>query len=139
MSFQPIQLIIGIQSSCRSRLCLTEIQPIYFHSVHRLKKTDDLRWNISHFLLRYIHMYVNPFRKEGELDKRDFCSFNMDLASQYVKSQISQGTYSTNELMEVLESVEKMFLDDTKERPYMIEILVLQALLNNRMEWRASS
>ena len=54
-------------------------------------------------------MYVNPFRKEGELDKRDFCSFNRDLASQYVKSQISQGTYSTNELMEVLESVKKCF------------------------------
>lgn len=30
-----------------------------------------------------------------------------------------------------------MFLDDTKERPYVFEILVLQALLNNHMEWRA--
>ena len=99
-----------------------------------IEKTDDLKRNISHFLLRY----VVPYRKEGELDKSEFSHFYMDLASQYVKLKILQ-QLTTKQFHKVLGSVQEMFLGAGKKRPDVFELLVLQALLKDDLEWRAVS
>uniref|UniRef100_A0A1X7SY62 Uncharacterized protein n=1 Tax=Amphimedon queenslandica TaxID=400682 RepID=A0A1X7SY62_AMPQE len=100
-----------------------------------IEKRDESKRNISHFLLQY----VVSFHKKGELDKKEFRHFRMELASQYVREEVSQKQLTTNQFQKVLGYVQEMFLGAGKQRPDVFELLVLQALLKDDMDWRVVS
>ena len=88
-----------------------------------IEKRDDMKENVSHFLLQY------------EVDEKTFKSFQMVTASEYVTKRLNEQDPSNAELYESIHRLKSMFRGGTKQRPNLFEYVVYHMLINSSFKW----
>jgi hypothetical protein len=94
-----------------------------------IEKTDERKENVSHFLLHYKIHY-------GNKNKDEFRHFDMEVASNYVRKQLSKNSVSALELVDMCSSLRLMFIGGRTKTPELFENVVYHMLRIKRDEWK---
>ena len=106
------------------RLVLARAKPtdtLIFGS--NIEKRDDLKENISHYLLQY------------SVNQENFRSFEMVIASEYVRVKLNEDDPNDTELHESIDALNSMFLGNKSQMPALFEYVLYHMLLKGSFKW----
>lgn len=89
-----------------------------------IEKMDDHGTNISHFILRY-DVLKQP------RNKFNFQTFQMKIASEYVKSKLCCSDLTTRDLHTCIQNLQAMLLYGRPKEPLLFQMVIYNALVKN--------
>lgn len=93
-----------------------------------IEKMDHRGTNISHFILRY-----DVLKQSG--NKFNFHTFQMKIASEYVKSKLHYSDLTTQDLHTCIQSLRDMLLHGRPKEPLLFQMVIYNALVENTFQW----